>query len=302
VFSICAPGGLFPEARGLLPSSHFQILEEWTPENRARSEAWLVRAPHAIDTHILEKAPLLRLVVMQGTGIDHINSQACEVRKIKVQNVPGVNANAAAEWTLLLLLSLFRKFLPALQGAKAEIWKREDWMGNELSGKILGLVGLGHVGKSVAKKAQAFGMSVRAYDPYIEPAIFHKFGVESISREELFRTCDAISLHLPLTAETRESVGKNEFSWMKANAIFINTARGEIVFEEDLLAALDKNLSGAALDVFTEEPLPREHKFLTHSKVICTPHMAGQSYRARLEIQKQACEQILEYFNLRKGK
>jgi len=255
-----------------------------------------------VDPQILETATELRLIVMQGTGLDHIHLAACEARQITVVNTPGVNANAAAEWTLLLLLLMSRNFLAAHEGMKTQKWKREEWMGNELAGRIIGLLGLGNVGKNVARKAQAFGMSVRAYDPYVEHAVFHKLGVESMQRDELFRTADVVSLHLPLTPETQNSVGRNEFSLMKPNSFFINTARGEIVDESALIAALDKNLSGAGLDVFTQEPLPSNHPFLAHQKITCSPHMAGQSYRARVEIQKQACEKVLEYFNLRKGK
>lgn len=301
MLAICAPGGLFPEAMNLMPSSQFQVLEDWSAEARARSVAWLIRAPHTVDLQILENSPLLRLIVMQGTGVDHIDEIACKTRNIKVQNTPGVNANAAAEWTMLVLLALSRNFLESIKGSKAQKWEREKWMGNELSEKTLGLVGLGNVGRNVAKKAQAFGMSVFAFDPFVEPATFLSHGVKAVSRDELFRTSDVISLHLPLNSETCASVGQKEFSSMKKSAYFLNTARGELIDENALLGALSENLAGAALDVFSEEPLPASHPFASHPKIICSPHMAGQSKKARLEIQMQACEKVLKFFNTRKG-
>jgi D-3-phosphoglycerate dehydrogenase len=291
------PGDFNPEILAQLRSESFEIRSEWPPEEPALMEALVIRAHHRVDESLLSRAAQLRLIVMQGTGLDHIDLATCEKRGIRVESTPGLNAVAAAEWAMLLLLNLERRFLEARELLNAHPWRRESALGQELQSQTLGILGFGRVGKQMAKRAQAFGMKVMAFDPYVDARVFKEQGVLSVARDEIFSDCSVVSLHLPLTPETKGSVGHQEFKLCRQPITLINTARGEILNESALLEALDSGfIKHAGLDVFRDEPLPIHHPYRRHPRILCSPHMAGQSQEARKAIQKTCAEHLIRFF------
>jgi D-3-phosphoglycerate dehydrogenase len=245
--------------------------EERLIERIATAELVLnVRSSCKFTARVFEACPNLRMVSLWGTGTDHVDLPAAARRGVTITNTPGVSAISIAEHALALLLAVARK-IPQLDAAT----RRGEWVRGqsmEMRGKICGVIGLGAIGREFAKLAAAIGMRVIAWT--MHPRAIP--GVEMVELEDLYRSSDVVSLHLRLSAETAGFVGRQQFDWMKKNAILINTARGATVDEAAMIEALSsRQIGGAGLDVFATEPLPQGHPVTDLPNVVVTPHCAG---------------------------
>jgi phosphoglycerate dehydrogenase-like enzyme len=240
----------------------------------ADAEVLITRTTNRVDQALLDAAPRLELIAQGTSGIDNIDAAAAQERGIRIVSLPGVNANAVAELVIGLIITLTRTVPQYSREMRRGIWNRGDCASRrELRHHLLGIVGLGHVGSRVAALAGALGMSAIAYDPYVEAA-------KCATLAELLAQSDVVTLHVPLTSETRVMIGSREIASMKRGAILINAARGEVL---DAGAALDAlaadHLGGLALDVFDPEPPPRE--WPDDPRLILTPHIAGCTAEAK---------------------
>ncbi len=240
-----------------------------------------------IDASVFERAPRLRVVARYGTGLDRVDLGAAARHGVVVTTTPGANANAVAELTIALVLALARPVVRGRERARAGEWPALT--GVELAGRTLGLVGLGRIGSLVASKARGLGMRVLACDPFVETAV-----VELVGLETLARSADVVSLHAPLTAETRRIVDDAFLRLLRPGAVLVNTARGELVDEDALVRALDAGrLRGAALDVLAEEPPPSGHPLLARDDVLVTPHIGPHTAEATTAMGRLAVDDLL---------
>jgi D-3-phosphoglycerate dehydrogenase len=228
-------------------------------------------------------------------GVDNIDVVAATRRGIAVMNTPGGNTVSAAEHTLALLLSLVRRIPWAAESMRRGEWDRKKFGGTELRGKSLGLVGLGRIGSHVANVARALGMTVLAHDPYLSEARAAELGVTLSGLDELLGRADVISLHLPATEETRNLIDRRRLGLLKKTAVVINTARGGVVDETALLEAVESGaLAGAALDVFEQEPLPKDSPLRRSDRIILTPHLAASTTEAQKRVSVEICRSVRE--------
>ncbi|RTZ41604.1 hydroxyacid dehydrogenase [Candidimonas sp. SYP-B2681] len=249
-----------------------------------------------VTQELIQRCPNLVCVSTSGAGYDTVDVRACTEAGIAVMNQAGGNANSVAEHTIGLMLAVLRRIVESDIRLKRDTgFSREDLMGHELNGKVLGLVGLGHIGTRTAQLAAAFGMRVLAYDPYLDESLISARGAQSVSLEELLASSDIVSLHCPRTHETNGLFGADVFKKMKRGAYFISTARGGIHDESALYDSLASgHLGGAGLDVWLIEPPPADHPLLSLSNVVSTYHTAGVTHEGRKNVARMAAEQILE--------
>jgi D-3-phosphoglycerate dehydrogenase / 2-oxoglutarate reductase len=244
----------------------------------------IVRSATRVDRALLSHAPHLEVVARAGVGVDGIDVEAASAAGIVVVNTPGANTIAAAEHTFALLLAAVRHIADATASVRFGRWERSAFVGHELSGKTLGVVGLGRIGASVATRASAFGMRVVAHDPYAPASRASALGMELLDLDELLRQADVVTLHAPLTPKTRDTIDARALTLMRADAVLVNCARGALVDLDALLAALDGGrLRCAAIDVFPEEPPPpgsASARALAHPRVVATPHLGSSTYEA----------------------
>ncbi|MBP1931922.1 hydroxyacid dehydrogenase [Ammoniphilus resinae] len=256
-------------------------------------DAILVRTAE-ISEQVITAAKQLKIIAKHGVGLDNIDVQAATARGITVTNAPLANANSVAEHVMALILGLSKNLRATDQELrKGNFEIRNQLIGMDLEGKILGIAGLGRIGRLVAKKASAgFGMKVIGYDPYMKSSFPSE--VEKVDHwEQLFRASDIVSLHLPLSKETKGIVGWQEFSWMKPSALFINASRGEVVREEDLVEALRSGqIKGAGLDVFEVEPPLDDNPLFALENVLVTPHNAALTEQGRRKMAFHAAMEI----------
>ncbi|MGB8479293.1 MAG: phosphoglycerate dehydrogenase [Acidobacteriaceae bacterium] len=263
----------------------------------ADADALVVRSAVQVDAALLEKAPKLRVIGRAGVGVDNIDAEAATRNGIVVMNTPGANAVAVAELTLALMIDLARMVPRANTTMHAGSWEKKSLQGTELRGKTLGIVGLGRVGLEVARRARGFGMELVGNDPFVSAAIARENGVRLASREEVFRQADYLTLHVGLTADTEGMLNAATFATMKKGVRLVNCARGELIVEEDLVAALKSGqVAGAALDVFRKEPL-KDSPFFGLDNVILTPHIAGSTAEAQEAVGIQIAEQVRAYLS-----
>ncbi|MCU0513338.1 MAG: phosphoglycerate dehydrogenase [Anaerolineae bacterium] len=230
----------------------------------------------ALDAAALAGADRLRVIARYGVGVERVDLAAARARGIIVCNTPGANAAAVAELTLGCLIALARGLVRSHNALRGGDWLRLS--GQSLTGKTLGLVGFGAIARQVAPLAQAFGCRVIASDPFVPPEAMQALGVTAVPLAALLPQSDFVSLHSPVTAATRHLVNADFLAQMKPGALLVNTARGELIDEGALLAALDSGqVAGAALDAFTQEPPPAGDPLLAHPAVIVTPHIGGNS-------------------------
>jgi D-3-phosphoglycerate dehydrogenase len=260
-------------------------------------QALVVRSRTKVTAEVIEAGWQLIVIGRAGVGVDNIDVEAAIAHGITVVNSPLAATNAVAEHTLALMLALARKVASADASMKGQKWEKSAFMGSELSGKTLGLLGLGRIGARVANLAAGFGMAILAFDPLIEPQIIRERGAEPVTFEEALMRSDFLSLHLPLTPATRNLIGPAQFEQMKPGARLICTARGGVVDEGALRQALDSNhLAGAALDVFANEP-PFVGSIAEHPKVIATPHISAQTEEAQLKAGLAIAEEVIAVLN-----
>lgn len=257
--------------------------------------ALVVRSRTTVTAAVLAAGRSLRVVGRAGAGVDNIDLEEATRRGVVVMNTPGGNTVSTAEHTIAMMLALARNIPAADRSVRAMEWKRKEFVGTEVSGKTLGLIGLGKVGLEVARRAAAFGMRVLAYDPLVSDEAARKLGVEPSGLPELYRCADFISLHTPLTPETRNLIDLDTLRQCRRGVRIINCARGGILNERDLLVALDEGIvAGAALDVFEEEP-PADRALVTHPRIVCTPHLGASTDEAQEKVAIQIARQVSDY-------
>ncbi|HIE09332.1 MAG TPA: phosphoglycerate dehydrogenase [Armatimonadetes bacterium] len=261
-------------------------------------EAVVVRSATKITRRVIESADRLRVIARAGVGVDNIDLDSATKRGIIVVNSPMGNTIAACEHTLALMLALARNIPQAVQSLKGGRWERKKFMGVELFGKTLGVIGLGKIGSEVAKRAKAFGMRVLVYDPYVPAERVKALGAEPVPFDELLSQSDFITIHVPLTDETRGMIGREALKKVKPGVRIINCSRGGVVDEEALYKALcDGRVAGAALDVFEMEPPDEKgRRLIEHPKVIATPHLGASTEEAQVNVAVDVAEQILDVF------
>jgi len=259
--------------------------------------AMLVRSETKVTRKVIEAANQLRVVGRAGVGVDNVDVDAATEHGVVVMNTPGGNTISTAELSFAMLLSLARKVPQAYASMAAGRWDRKQFQGAELAGKTLGVLGLGRIGTEVAKRALAFGMKVLAYDPFLTEARAKAIGIQmQVDLDNLYRDADFITVHMPVTDQTRGMLNAAAFSKMKPKVCLVNCARGEIVVEKDLLAALDSGkVAAAALDVFQIEPLPADHPFRAHPAITLTPHLGASTQEAQEKCGIEVAEVIAAY-------
>jgi len=280
--------------------THDQI-KNGLPAELADADALVVRSAVQVDAKLLESAPKLRVIGRAGVGVDNIDAEAATRNGIVVMNTPGANAVAVAELTIALMIDLARMVPRANDTMHAGKWEKKSLQGNELRGKTLGIVGMGRVGLEVARRARAFGMELIGHDPFVSErpkeraAIAREYGARLTSLEEVFRDADYLTLHVGLTPDTEGLINEKSLASMKKGVRIVNCARGELVVEEALAAALTSGqVAGAALDVFRKEPL-KDSPFFAMGNVILTPHIAGSTAEAQEAVGIQIAEQVRAY-------
>ena len=263
----------------------------------AAVDAVLVRSATSIDAASLADASHLRVIGRAGAGVDTIDVDAATARGIAVMNAPDGNTLAAAEHALSLLFALARHVSRADAGMKAGEWPKAGLTGFELEGKKLGVIGLGRIGSTVARKAGALGMDVAAYDPFLPPAAAGHGSVPLKSLDELLAWADVVTLHVPRMKDTTHLINATTLASMKRGAYLVNAARGGLVDEPALLDALDSGqLAGAALDTFATEPLPADSPLRAHAKLVLTPHLGASTGEAQQAVSTILARQVLDYF------
>ncbi len=259
-------------------------------------DALLVRSMTKVKAESFGFAKKLKVIGRAGAGVDNVDVPAATANGTLVMNTPGGNNNAVAELALGYLFALARKLTEANQSTKSGKWEKSKFLGVELQGRTLGVVGLGAIGKIVARKAQALGMKVVAYDPQLTAAQAGELGVQLLELPALLALADAVTLHVPLLATTRGWFDAKILGQMKKGAWLIDAARGGIVVEADLLQALESGQVGAAaLDVFAQEPTPADNPLLAHPRVLCTPHIGASTVEAQDNVGIQIAEQVVRY-------
>lgn len=258
----------------------------------------IVRSATKITKEIIEKAKNLKIIARAGVGLDNIEVKEAEKNNIKVINAPDSLTISVAEMVFACLLCLIRKVNEADKSMKKGKWEKKKFKGIEIYGKNFGIIGFGRIGKHVAKIANGFGAKVFAYDPYIkDKKIYENLNTNCCETiEEILKISDFVSIHVPLTDETRNLIDKKRINLMKPNVIIVNTSRGGIINENDLIVALkNKKIAGACLDVFENEP-NINNEFLNLDNVILTPHIASQTEEAQKRAGKTIVEEIKKFF------
>jgi D-3-phosphoglycerate dehydrogenase / 2-oxoglutarate reductase len=269
----------------LTPAQLIEVISQY--------DGLLVRSNTKVTAEVIEAARRLKVIGRAGTGVDNINLEAATNKGIVVMNAPGGNSISVAELTMGLMLAMTRAVPQASVSTKEGKWDKKDLIGVELKDKTLGVVGFGKIGMEVAKRARAFQMNLLVYDPYVSERLAQDFNVKLVSLDELFAGSDLITLHVPLIDATRHLISTQTIAKMKTGVRIINTARGELINESDLAAALDSGkVAAAALDVLSEEPPPAGNPLLRHPKVIVTPHIAASTAEAQEIVGVEIAEQV----------
>ena len=258
----------------------------------------VTRSSHRIDKTVIDNAKNLKVIARAGVGLDNIDVDYAIKRGIKVVSVPSASTEAVAELTMGLIIALARWISSFDRSMHNGEWCKNSKLGIELMGKTLGIIGLGRIGSRVAKFAKMFGMRIVAYDPYVSPRKAERLKVElKDNLDVLLLESDFVSIHASLTSETKGLIGERELKLMKPTAFLINTARGAIVDEKALIKALkEKWIAGAALDVYTEEPLPKNHPLRKIENIILTPHIASYTYEAVKRTDEMVLEALETFF------
>jgi len=256
-------------------------------------DALIVRSQTLVTAAVLEAAPNLRVIGRAGVGVDNIDVAAATRRGIVVVNAPDGNTISAAEHTFAMLISLSRHIPRADASVRRGEWDRKTFVGVELLGKTLAVLGTGRIGTEVAKRAQAFGMHVVGYDPFLTDDRAKSLGIERATLEGAIRVADFITVHTPLTAETRHMLNDAAFAKMKPGVRIINCARGGIIDEEALARALALgNVAGAAIDVFEHEPLSATHPLLGFANIVLTPHLGASTVEAQVNVAIDVAQEV----------
>jgi len=254
----------------------------------------ICRSGAKLTAEVLENAERLEAICRAGVGVDNIDLNAASSKGVVVMNTPGANALSTAEHTFALMLGLARNIGPAYLAMRQGKWDRKRFMGSQLAGATLGVIGLGRVGLAVAKRAVAFQMRVLAYDPYISKEVAQKAGVEIVDGlQDMLPQCDYLTVHVPESDETRALIGEEQIQMMKPGARIINCARGSVVDQKAVEKAIQSgHLAGAAFDVYIKEP-PEDFRFACDDRILATPHLGASTDAAQLAVAQQAAEQLV---------
>jgi len=277
----------------------YDLIKGLTPETLAQRipgyDGLIVRSSVNVTTEVFEAADQLRVIGRAGVGIDNIDVNAASMRGIIVMNTPGANTVATAEHTMALLLALCRHVPQAHTSLKAGQWDRKKYTGIELYRKTIGIIGMGRIGARVALRCRAFGMDVLTYDPYLGEDVAEELKIERVDLLELFARSDFISIHAALTTDTKNMIDARAIAKMKDGVRIINAARGPLIDEEALIEGIESGkIAAAALDVFTQEPLPADSPLLRLDNVILTPHLAASTEEAQRDVGTQIVDQMLD--------
>ena len=289
------------EAIKMMKKKHELVLSELDPEGLLNEiekyDALVVRSRTKATKEVIKKGKNLKVIGRAGVGVDNIDVSEATKRKIPVVNAPGGATVSVAELTFAHMLSLARNLSKSDKTMKNGLWEKKKLKGTELCDKTLGLVGSGRIGAEVGKRAKAFGMKVIVYDPYLSKETAEKHSFEPVDLYSLLKNSDFISIHTPLTDETRKMISTNEFEKMKNNAFIINCARGGVIDESALYDALKKGrIKGAALDVYESEP-PKNSPLLTLDNIVFTPHLGASTEEAQIRAGTVTAEQVLKVLN-----
>jgi D-3-phosphoglycerate dehydrogenase len=247
--------------------------------------ALIIRSGTTVTADILEAADNLKVIGRAGVGLDNVDLKAATQKGVVAMNTPAGNTTSTAEHTMSLILALSRNIPQACASLKAGKWERSKFSGVELYGKILGIIGLGRIGSTVATMAKGFGMKVVGYDPFLSMEVANNIGVAVMDLEELIRTADYITIHVPKSTETKNMISEKEFAKMKKSVRLINCARGGIIDEKALAKALEEGrVAGCALDVYEQEPPPEGFPLLKYDNCIVTPHLGASTSEAQINV------------------
>jgi D-3-phosphoglycerate dehydrogenase len=276
---------------GLTVDTNFEITPEELPNILPNYDGCVVRSRTKIRQPLIDVCPNLKVIVRGGVGLDTIDADYARSKGITVMNTPRASSASVAELALGFMFMLARNLYKASSTMKAEKWEKKAFEGDEIGGKTLGLIGIGNIGKEVAIRANALGMTVIAYDPYVKEAE----GVKLVTLDELLANSDYISLHLPKTKESADMIGKAQFEKMKTGVRIVNCARAGILNEVALYAALTGGkVAGVALDVYAEEP-PTDWKLAKLDNVICSPHIGAATKEAQGRVAAEVAEKLIEF-------
>jgi D-3-phosphoglycerate dehydrogenase len=276
---------------GLTVDTNFEITPEELPNILPNYDGCVVRSRTKIRQPLIDVCPNLKVIVRGGVGLDTIDADYACSKGVTVMNTPRASSASVAELAIGFMFILARNLYKASATMKAEKWEKKAFEGDEIGGKTLGLIGIGNIGKEVAKRANALGMTVLAYDPYAKGAE----GVKLVTLDELLAQSDYISLHLPKTKESAGMIGKAQIEKMKTGVRIVNCARGGIVDEAALYDALTSGkVAGAALDVYNEEP-PTDWKLAKLDNVICSPHIGAATKEAQGRVGAEVAEKLIEF-------
>jgi D-3-phosphoglycerate dehydrogenase len=286
---ILKAAGLDVEERlGLSPEELLEAIQD--------ADGLVIRSNTRVTQEVVNSAKKLKVVGRAGTGLDNVDIAACNKRGIVVMNTPGGNTNSAAEHSIAMIMALSRHIPQATASMKAGKWEKKRFSGQEVAGKTLGIIGIGRIGSIVSQLALGLKMQVVAYDPHIRPEMAKKLGVELTDLDDVLARADYISIHTPLTAETKGFVNAQLFDKMKDGVMILNCARGGIINEQDLYVAIKSGkVAGAALDVFETEPTGKEHPLFSMDQFICTPHLGASTIEAQENVAVAIARQISDY-------
>jgi D-3-phosphoglycerate dehydrogenase len=274
----------------VLPPDEKSRLTELLPE----FEALVVRSGTKVTADVLEAGKRLKVVGRAGVGVDNVDVHKATELGILVVNAPTANVISATEHTFAVLLSLARNVPAADASLKRSEWDRKRFLGRELNGLTMGVIGLGRIGQAVAYRARAFGMTVVAYDPFLDPAVARRLDIEMLPVDGVVERAEVLTLHVPLTDETRNILDADRIERLRDGAIVVNCARGGVLDEDALYAALEEGrVAGAALDVFSTEPV-RDFRLAAHPRVVATPHIGAQTREAQQRVATQTARMVLE--------
>src|SRR5215470_2573765 len=291
------PAGIDVIARAgsITPVVHDKISREKLLEIIPEFDGIIVRSASVIDRPLLERTKQLKVVGRAGVGVDNVDLEAATEHGVLVMNSPGGSTTTTAEHTIAMLFALARNIPQAYKTLKAHKWDKNKFKGVELTGKTLGVIGLGRIGSEVARKCQAMGMNVIAFDPYINPDAHLSSGLNLVDLERIFEQADFITVHVPLADTTRNLINKDTIARMKDGVRLLNCARGGIINEQDLYEAMKSGkVGGAAFDVFKVEP-NTESALFELSSFIATPHLGASTVEAQRKVSEDICRQVSDY-------
>jgi len=296
---VAAP--LHEKAFEVLRDAGFEVIfEEYPSEERLLElvkdvDAIIVRSKPKVTRKVIENAPKLKVIGRAGVGLDNIDVEAAKEKGIEVVNSPAASSRSVAELTWALILAVARKVAFSDRKIREGEWAKKQAMGIELEGKTIGIIGFGRIGYQVAKIAKGFGMRILLYDVIKNEKFAKEVGGTFVELDELLKESDVVTIHVPLLPSTKHLINEEKLKLMKKNAILVNPARGPIIDTEALIKALKEGwIYGAGLDVFEEEPLPKDHPLTKLDNVVLTPHIGANTLEAQKRAGIQIAEKVIE--------